>query len=129
MAAHVNILPSSNESYKEVTFEVLVKDLREEEQVGNQGALKDDRHVGSVEEFDWIWLFVSLCLLTTDSELNSESLEVDDKENDSNSCDQIEQVGCISSIESLSNSFKLVALCNQEMEEGNDTTFKLSITS
>ena len=129
MAAHVDVLPGSNESDKEVAFEVLVKDLREEEQVGNQGALKDDGHVGSVAEFDGIRLFVSLCLLTADSQFNSEALEVDDKEDDSNRGNQIEQVRSISSIESLSNSFKLVALSDQEMEECNDTALKLSISS
>lgn len=129
MAAHVDVLPGSNESDKEVSFEVLVEDLGEEEQVGNQGALKDDGHVGSVEEFDGIRLFVSLCLLTADSQFNSEALEVDDKEDDSNRGNQVEKIRSISSVERLAYSFKLVTLGDQEMEECNHTAFKLRIAS
>jgi len=54
--------------------------LWEEVQVWDEGGLKDDRDVAGVEEFDWIRNFVASNSSVTESQFNSETLEVDDDE-------------------------------------------------
>jgi len=54
--------------------------LWEEVQVWDEGGLKDDRDVTGVEEFDWIRNFVASNSSVTESQFNSETLEVDDDE-------------------------------------------------
>ena len=55
--------------------EVSVENLRDEEQVGDEGSLKNDGDVGSVEQLDWVWLSLALNSVALDSKINSESLE------------------------------------------------------
>lgn len=76
VATHINVLPLSQQVDQEVGLESLVQDLREEEQVGNQGGLQDNWHVRGVEQFDWIGTSLSTHILVLDSEIHSESLEI-----------------------------------------------------
>jgi hypothetical protein len=74
MASHVILLPLSKQVHKEVSFELLGKDLREEVEVGDEGSLENDGDVGGVEELNGIRLFVALHFPGAHSDLNAETL-------------------------------------------------------
>jgi len=59
--------------------------LGEEINIGNESGLQNDWNVGSVEQLNWIWLSETSHLLGTKTELNTESLEVNDDKNDDDS--------------------------------------------
>lgn len=47
--------------------------------------MEDDRGVGGVEQFDWVFGSISFDSLRGEGELNSEALEIDDDEEDKES--------------------------------------------
>jgi len=59
--------------------------LGEEINIGNESSLQNDWNVGSVEQLNWIWLSETSHLFGTKTELNTESLEVNDDKNDDDS--------------------------------------------
>lgn len=52
-------------------------------------------------------------------------LEVDDHGKDEDGGNEIHEVGQILAVESLAEGADLVSACGQEMEQGNDGSFKL----
>ena len=74
MSSHVIVLPLSEETNNEVASELSSQDLGEEIDVGNEGTLENDWNVGSVEEFDWVWLSETSHLSAAQAQLDSESL-------------------------------------------------------
>jgi hypothetical protein len=74
VASPFNFLPYTKKFDEEISSELLIQYLGEEVDIGNQGTLENDWHVGCVEEFDWVWLMVSSYFLTGHGEFNSESL-------------------------------------------------------
>lgn len=74
VSSHVVVLPLSEETDDEVATELAGEDLREEVDVGDEGALEDDGDVGSVEQFDWEGLSVTSHLSAAQTQFNSETL-------------------------------------------------------
>jgi len=56
--------------------------LGEEINIGNESSLQNDWDVGSVEQLNWIWLSETSHLSGTKTKLNTETLEINDDEND-----------------------------------------------
>ena len=64
---------------EEVASEFLRKHLRQEEEVGDEGTLEDDRDVGGIEEFDLIsWGLNTLSSLVLDVDVHLEALKKDE---------------------------------------------------
>lgn len=53
----------------------LVQQLRDEVQVGDQGRLQNDRHVGGVEQLDGVLLLLAPPLLAADGQVHPEPLQ------------------------------------------------------
>merc|ERR1712070_1095713 len=77
-AGTFNLLPATQKLHKYVSAVTLVKQLREEVQVGNQRGLEDDRNVRGVEQLDGVGALLTTVLLVLDWEIHTEALEVDD---------------------------------------------------
>jgi hypothetical protein len=69
-------------------------------------------------------LLESSHLLATQLELNSESLEVDNDEDDDDGGNQVEKIWSILSVEGLLQSVKLVWLGKHEVEKSDDGTLE-----
>ncbi len=67
-------LPSAEKLYDEVVAVPLVQQLRDEVQVGHQGGLQDDGHVGGVEQLDLVVLLHAATLLVTHRQVHMEPL-------------------------------------------------------
>ena len=74
VASHVIVLPLSNEANEEVALELSVENLGKEVEVGDEGSLEDDRDVGGVEQFDWVWIALSAGAFALKLKFNSEAL-------------------------------------------------------
>jgi hypothetical protein len=85
--------------------------------------LKDDRHVGGIEQFDWVVLYVSSCLLVVDSDVHLESLEEVNYHKDEHSGEYIVKVRESFSEECLFKSSKLVWISPEEVEKSNESSF------
>lgn len=126
VASHVVFLPLSEEGDEEVALELAVKNLGEEVKVGDKGSLEDNRDVGGVEKLHGVGSLVPSNTSGGQLELNAETLEVDDNEGHDNGSQQVGNVGRVLSPEGLLKGVKLVLLGEQEMEQSNDSAFKLS---
>lgn len=89
MTSHIIVLPFAKESNENVSSELSSQNLCEEVDVGNESSLKDDWDVRSIEQFDWVWLLETSHFLAAQLKLYSETLEVDDNENDDYCCHQV----------------------------------------
>lgn len=67
-------LPSAEQLDDEVVAVPLVQQLRDEVQVGDQGRLQDDGHVGGVEQLDLVVLLHAAALLVADWQVHMEPL-------------------------------------------------------
>lgn len=88
--------------------------------------MKDDRHVGGVEELDRVVSLLATVLLVLDRKIDTPSLEVDDNDKDQNGSHKIGQVGKILTVKRLTKSANLVVTGDEKMEKRNDGTLKLS---
>jgi hypothetical protein len=80
-AAILETLPAAQETDDEVTVELAVQELGDDEQVGNQGALENDGDVGGVEELDWVRAGLRADLGVLDWQVHTEALRVPTKTN------------------------------------------------
>lgn len=128
ISASLNILPCSKKPYKNVGRGTVVEKLRNEVQVGNKGGLKNDRHVGSVEEFDGVSSLLSTVFLVFDRKVNTPSLEVDNNNKDEDGGHKICKVGKILTVESFPDGTDLVFTSDEKMEKSNDGSLELSST-
>ena len=75
LAAHLKLLPVSEKVDEEVAPELLGEHLGQEEEVGDQGTLKDDWDVGGVEQLDGVsWWLDTLGSLVLDVKIDLEAL-------------------------------------------------------
>jgi len=65
-------------------------------------------------------------LFAAELKLNSESLEVDDNENDNYCGDQVEKIWSVLPIERLLQAIQFIWFSEHEMEKSNDSTFEFS---
>jgi len=126
VTAHFDILPLAEKSDGEEVSESSVEELREEIEVGDQSSVEHDGDVGSVEQLDGEVGGVTSNTLLLNVKINSETLEVNDDEEDEDGSEQVVQVGETLSVESLLEGSDLVGFGDQEVEEGDDGTFVLS---
>lgn len=64
-----------------------------------------------------------------DLDVESEALEVDNKEDDSDCGNEINQVWSVLSVESFGHGLKLVALSDEVVEEGNDCSLEFGVAA
>lgn len=77
-------LPGSDHLDEEVVAEAGEQHLADQEDVGGEGGLEHDRHVGGVEKADWVRAAHATLTRGLDWNLNTEALEVDDSAEDGN---------------------------------------------
>lgn len=66
--------------------------MRNNEDIGSESALEHDRHVGSVEELDWVASPLSPEPVALDGNFYPESLEVDDDNENNDGSDEIHHI-------------------------------------
>mmetsp|Transcript_1225 Transcript_1225/g.1865 ORF Transcript_1225/g.1865 Transcript_1225/m.1865 type:complete len:403 (+) Transcript_1225:421-1629(+) len=125
----LGILPFSEQTYEDVCGCTVVEELGYEVQVGNEGSLEDDGHVGGVEELDGVSSCLSAVLLVLDGEIDAPSLEVDNDNEDENGGEEVGQVGEVLTVKGLLESTELITAGDHEMEEGNDGSLELGSAS
>jgi len=94
LAAHLELLPVSEDIHEDVSSELLGEELRDEEEVRDKSRLKDDGDVARVEELDLIPrrpVAPDPSVLNVDVDL--EALEEDDNEEDEGGRDDVVDVG------------------------------------
>lgn len=87
------------------------------------------RHVGSVEELDGISTTLTSESVTFDRDFDSESLEVNDEGEDGDSSDKVHDVGKSFTVESFLECSRFVVPGEEEVEEGDESTFKFGSSS
>ena len=122
-------LPNTEQLDEDVLRPPAEQHLTDEENVGRQGALEHDGHVGGVEELDGEGSSLTPEPVVLDGDLDPESLEVDDGGEDGDGSDEVHDVGELVSIESLLEGSRLVVPGEEEMEEGDDGSLELSSSS
>lgn len=125
MTGHVVVLPFAEQADDEVTAEPLRKDLSEEINIAHKGGLQDNRNVRGVEKLDRERLSVTALLLRRQHDHTLEVLEVNDHEHDEKSRQQVVQVWCTLSHESLIDGHRWVLLGDEEVEKGNNSALEL----
>lgn len=101
---------------------------------GESDSLEDSqsvysRHVGSVEELDGVSTTLTSESVTLDRDLDSESLEVDDEGEDGDSSDEVHDVGKSITVESFFECSRFVVPGEEEVEEGDESTFEFRSSS
>lgn len=119
-------MPLSQGSDEERALELSEQQLREEVEVGDQSGLEHDGDVGGIEELDGVVLFVGLDVLVFDGDVDSESLEVDDDQENEDGGKKAVDVGISRSVEGLLEGRDLVGSGDQKVEQSNDSTFIFS---
>lgn len=122
-------LPHTEETDEEVLREARVHHLADQEDVGGEGGLQHNGHVGGVEQADGVRATGTTLARRLDGDLNTETLEVDDGSEDEEGGQQVHDVGEVLAVESLLESALLVGPGHQEMEESNNSTLKLRATA
>jgi len=126
VTTHLNILPLSKESNEEEALEFSVEELREEIEVGDQSSVEHDGNVRGVEKLNRVSSGVSSDVLFLDVKIDSETLEVDDDQEDQNSGEEVVNVGEARSVESLLKGTDLVGSSDQKVEKSNNSSFIFS---
>lgn len=122
-------LPDTEETDEEVLGEARVQHLADQEDVGRQGGLQHDGHVGGVEQADGVRTTSTTLAGGLDGDLNTEALQVDDGSEDGNGGQQVHDVGEVLSVEGLLQSALLVGAGHEQVEEGDDGTLELRATA
>ena len=122
-------MPLSEQTNKNVGGGTVVQELRDKVKVGHKGTHQNDRHVGRVKELDGVVSFLSTVLLVLDRKVDAPSLEVNDENENQNSCQEIGQVWQVLTVQSFAKSLDLVVTGDQKMEESNDRSFEFGTTS
>ena len=122
-------LPDTKKTDKEVVGETVGEHLRDDEHVGCERALQHDRHVGRVEELDGVAAALAAEAVALDGDLDAEALEVDDDGEDSDSRNEVHNVGEPLAPERLAEGTALVIPSEEEVEQRDNSTLKLGATA
>mmetsp|Transcript_20271 Transcript_20271/g.42960 ORF Transcript_20271/g.42960 Transcript_20271/m.42960 type:complete len:247 (+) Transcript_20271:513-1253(+) len=125
MPAELVLLPPSEEPDEEIAAKPLVQELRQKVNVRDERTLKDDWHVGGVEELDRVVALVAALRLGLDWEVDPESLEVDDDHEDDDGGQEVEAVWQVASVKSFLDGLHLVAAGEREVEERHERALEL----
>lgn len=110
-------------------FNCKLQYLWDEVKVGHKSRLKNDGHVGGVKQLDGVRALLATCILWPHGQNNTEPLEVDDNQEDQDSCKQVGYIWKILPVKCLTEGSNFVSSGNQEVEQGNDSTLKLGTTA
>lgn len=122
-------LPDTQKTDQKVVRETGVEHLADQEDVGAEGRLEHDRHVGGVEQTDGVRSAHTTLARRLDGDLNTESLEVDNSGENQEGSQEVHDVGEVLAVESLLQSTLLVGPGQEQVEESNDGTFEFGTTT
>jgi len=122
-------LPNTKDFDENVIREAAEEHLREDEDVGGQGGLQHDGHVGGVEELDRVGSALSTEPVGLDRDLDAEALKVDNRGENDDGGDEVHEVGETTAPESLTKCATLVIPGEEEMEESNESTLEFWSTA
>ena len=114
-AAAAGVIPDAEQV--EVAGELDAEPLRDHVEVGDEGALQDDRDVAGVEQLDGVAAVLAAVTGRLDRQVDTEALEVDDAEDEDRST-EVHQVGKILVVEGLPESVDLVLAGGEQEEQG-----------
>ncbi len=121
--------PSAEQLDKEVGREARSEHLTDDKDVGSQSGFEHDRHVGSVEELDGVGSTLTTESVGLDGDLDTETLKVDDNEEDEKGGQKVHDVRQTVTVKSLLERTRLVVPSEQEVEEGNESTFEFGTST
>mmetsp|Transcript_81 Transcript_81/g.192 ORF Transcript_81/g.192 Transcript_81/m.192 type:complete len:411 (-) Transcript_81:116-1348(-) len=124
-SASLDVLPFAQDAHQDVGGCAVVEELGDEVEVGDQGGLEDDGHVGGVEELDGVGALLSAVLLVLDGEDDAPALEVDDHDEDEDGGHEIGEVGQVLAVDRLLDGADLVGPREQEVEQGHNGALEL----
>mmetsp|Transcript_34480 Transcript_34480/g.90737 ORF Transcript_34480/g.90737 Transcript_34480/m.90737 type:complete len:386 (+) Transcript_34480:534-1691(+) len=119
------VLPAAEPADEHVVRVALVEELREEVEVGDEGGLEDDGHVGGVEELDRVGALHAALRAVLDRQVDTEALEVDDDQKDEHRRHEVRQVGQVLAVESFLEALPLVGARGDEVEERDERALEL----
>ncbi len=122
-------LPGAEKTDEKVIREAGVEHLRDKEDVGGEGGLQHDWHVGGVEQADWVGAAGTTLTGGLDWDLDAEALEVDDGGEDGEGSEQVGDVWEVLAVESLVESALLVWPGEEEVDECDNGTLELWATA
>lgn len=122
-------LPNAEQLNKNIVRKTAEEHLREDEDVGGQGGLQHNRHVGGVEELDGVGSTLAAESVGLNRDLDAETLEVDDGGENNGGGNEVHDIGKASTPESLAKSATLVVPGEEEVEEGNKRTLEFWSTT
>lgn len=122
-------LPNTEELNKNVVGKAGVQHLADQEDVGAEGRLEHNWHVGGVEETNGVGSTNTALAGGLDGNFNTETLEVDNSGENDKSSNEVHDVGEVLAVECLVQSALLIGPGEQEVEESNDSAFELRSTA
>lgn len=122
-------LPNTKKLNKNVVGKAGVQHLADQEDVGAEGGLEHDWHVGGVEETNGVGSTNTTLAGGLDGNFNTETLEVDNSGENDKSGNEVHDVGEVLAVECLVQSALLIGPGEQEVEESNDSAFELRSTA
>lgn len=122
-------LPNTEKLNKNVVGKAGVQHLADQEDVGAEGGLEHDWHVGGVEETNGVGSANTTLAGGLDGNFNTETLEVDNSGENDKSSNEVHDVGEVLAVECLVQSALLIRPSEQEVEESNDSAFELGSTA
>jgi hypothetical protein len=122
-------LPDTKELDKDIVGEAGVQHLADKEDVGAQGRLEHNGHVGGVEQANGVGTTHSTLAGGLDGDLDTETLEVDNGGEDDEGSQQVHDIGKVLAVEGLAQSTLLVGPGEKEVEESDDCTLEFRATT
>lgn len=122
-------LPGAEKTDEKVLRKARVEHLGDEEDIGGEGGLQHDWHVGGVEEADWVGAAGAALAGGLDWDLDAETLEVDDGGEDRECREQVHDVWKVLAVERLVEGALLVWPGGKEVEERDNGTLELWTTA
>ena len=119
------VLPLAEKTNEDVGRGTVVQELGDEVEVGNQGRLEDDGHVGGVEKLDGVGSGLSTVLLVLDGQIHTPSLEVDDDGEDEDGGEEVGKIGEVLAVDGLLEGADLVIAGDEEVEKSDDGSLEL----
>jgi hypothetical protein len=121
--------PGADETNQQIIRKLGEEHLGDKEDIGGQGRLQHDGHVGGVEQPDGIAATHSTLTGRLDWDLDAEALEVDDGGEDGKCGQQIHDVWQVLSEERFTESELFVWPCEHQMHQCKDCALELRSTA
>lgn len=102
-----------------------MEELRDTVEIADDEGLQDDAHVGSEEEFDVDCLGPAWVVLVDELDAGSETLQVDQDQEDYHCSQELTQVETVLASEGLAAGLEDGGLGHQEMHPGDDSSLEL----